>query len=83
MNKTLLPWMHTNTNTEVIGTIKYGIREKKMTAIFGAPGSSKTSILRNYKALKPESHLILCSPYISTKDLLYAIATELNIHVYG
>ena len=39
--------METKSYAEVMGTIKMGIKRKKLTAVFGPPGSGKSSVLND------------------------------------
>lgn len=81
--QTLLPRMETKSYNEVMGTLDLGVRENKLTVIFGAPGTGKSSALMKFASLHPNAHVILCSPTMNMKNLLVSIARCINTHVKG
>jgi DNA transposition AAA+ family ATPase len=81
--RTLLPTMKTKSYAEVMGTIKMGIERKKLTAVFGPPGSGKSSLLNDVEIEYPNAHYILCAPTMTMKNLLVQIANSISIHVKG
>lgn len=83
IRRTSLPSMETKSYAEVMGTIKMGIKRKKLTAVFGPPGSGKSSVLSDVEKEMPNAHYILCSPTMTMKNLLVQIANSINTHVKG
>lgn len=83
MDRTFLPTMKTKSYAEVMGTIKMGIKQKKLTAVFGTPGSGKSSLLDDIVNENPCAHRILCSPTMTMKNLLVQVANSINTHVKG
>ena len=83
MDRTFLPTMKTKSYAEVMGTIKMGIKQKKLTAVFGTPGSGKSSLLDDIVQENPCAHRILCSPTMTMKNLLVQIGNCINTHVKG
>ena len=81
--QTLLPKMETKSYNEVMGTLDLGLRENKLTVIFGSPGTGKSSALAEFASLHSNAHMILCSPTMNMKNLLVAIARCINTHVKG
>ncbi len=75
--------METKSHAEVMGTIKMGISRKKLTAVFGPPGSGKSSVLNDVEREYSNAHYILCSPTMTMKNLLVQIANSINTHVKG
>lgn len=75
--------METKSYAEVMGTIKMGIKRKKLTAVFGPPGSGKSSLLNDIEREYPSAHYILCAPTMTMKNLLVQIANCINTHVKG
>lgn len=75
--------METKSYAEVIGTVKLGISRRKLTAVFGTPGSGKSSLLNDIELEHPNAHVILCSPTMTMKNLLVQIANKINTHVKG
>lgn len=59
--QTLLPKMETKSYNEVMGTLDLGLRENKLTVIFGSPGTGKSSALAEFASLHSNAHMILCS----------------------
>lgn len=78
-----LPLFKTEDYKDALGALQFGVQEKKLTVLFGEPGSEKTTILRNYLSINREAHYILCSPNMTMKDLLVAIGDAIGIHVHG
>lgn len=83
LRRTILPTMETKSYAEVMGTIKMGIKQKKLTAVFGTPGSGKSSLLNDIEIEFPYAHRILCAPTMTMKNLLVQIANNINTHVKG
>ena len=83
ITRTLLPTMETKSYAEVMGTIKMGIKRKKLTAVFGPPGSGKSSVLNDVEKEIANAHYILCAPTMTMKNLLVQIANSINTHVKG
>lgn len=83
LDRTFLPTMKTKSYAEVMGTIKMGIKQKKLTAVFGTPGSGKSSLLDDIVQENPCAHRILCSPTMTMKNLLVQIGNCINTHVKG
>ena len=81
--RTSLPTMETKSYAEVMGTVKLGISRKKLTAVFGTPGSGKSSLLNDIELEHANAHVILCSPTMTMKNLLVQIANKINTHVKG
>lgn len=81
--QTLLPRMETKSYNEVMGTLDLGIRENKLTFIFGSPGTGKSSALMEFASLHSNAHIVLCSPTMNMKNLLVSIAHCIHIHVKG
>ena len=83
LRRTNLPTMETKSYAEVMGTVKLGISRKKLTAVFGTPGSGKSSLLNDIELEHANAHVILCSPTMTMKNLLVQIANKINTHVKG
>ena len=83
VRRTILPKMETKSYSEVMGTVKIGIKRKKLTAVFGQPGSGKSTLLEDVVFENPKAHRILCSPTMTMKNLLVEIANCLDTHVKG
>ncbi len=83
LRRTLLPTMETKSYDEVMGTVRMGIKQRKLTAVFGTPGSGKSSLLNDIELENPCAHRILCAPTMTMKNLLVQIANSVNTHVKG
>ena len=70
IRRTKLPYMETKVYAEVKGTVQMGIKHKKLTAIFGTPGSGKSSLLDDLTVEYPFAHRILCAPTMTMKNLM-------------
>lgn len=83
LKRTSLPTMQNKSYDEVMGTIKMGVKHKKMIAVFGTPGSGKSSLLDDIEQSTPFAYRILCTPTMTMKNLLVEIANKINTHVKG